>query len=80
MFSDDGFKMQTPSLRSAIEYAKKLLHWFSLPNNEVFYEFAEKFVFDVDGCFDPPKKERKCDSMLQGSYIYVELISQTEYI
>ena len=39
-----------------------------MPNNiEVFYEFAEKLVSDVDRCFDPPKKVRKRDSMLQGS-------------
>ncbi|KAL5500014.1 hypothetical protein EMCRGX_G011504 [Ephydatia muelleri] len=57
VLADDGFKILTPSSRSAVEDARKLLQWFSLPNSkEVFYEFAEKLVSDVDRCFDPPKK------------------------
>ena len=34
---------------------------------EIFYEFAEKLVSDVDRCFDPPKKveKRGRPSMLQ---------------
>ena len=35
-------------------------------SKEVFYEFAEKLVSDVDRCFDPLKKIRKRGSMLQG--------------
>ena len=66
MLADDGFKILTRSSRSAVEDARKLLQWFSLPNSkEVFYEFAEKLVSDVDRCFDPPKKVRKRGSMLQ---------------
>ena len=64
VLADDGFKIQTPSSRSAAEYARKLLRWLSLPNSkEVFYEFAEKLVSDVDRCFDPPKKVRKRGSI-----------------
>ena len=66
VLADDGFKILTPSSRSAVEDARKLLQWFSLPNSkEVFYEFAEKLVSDVDRCFDPPKKVRIRGSMLQ---------------
>ena len=39
---------------------------FHCLSKEVFYEFAEKLVSDVDRCFDPPKKVRKRGSMLQG--------------
>ena len=67
VLADDGFKIQTPSSRSAVEDARKLLQWFSLPNSkEVFYEFAEMLVSDVDKCFDPPKNISKRGSMLQG--------------
>ena len=39
VLADDGIKIQS---RSAVEDARKLLQWFSLPNSkEVFYEFAE---------------------------------------
>ena len=49
VLANDGFKIQTPSSRSAVEDAQKLLQWFSLPNSkEVFYEFAEKLVSDFD--------------------------------
>ncbi|KAL5463142.1 hypothetical protein EMCRGX_G032018 [Ephydatia muelleri] len=62
VLADDGFKILTPSSRSAVEDARKLLQWFSLPNSkEVFYEFAEKLVSDVDRCFDPPKKSETED-------------------
>ncbi|KAL5488963.1 hypothetical protein EMCRGX_G017995 [Ephydatia muelleri] len=62
VLANDGFKILTPSSRSAVEDARKLLQWFSLPNSkEVFYEFAEKLVSDVDRCFDPPKKSETED-------------------
>ena len=60
MLAADGFKMQTPLSKSAVQDTRNLLQWFPLPSNEVFYECAEKLVSDVDRCFDPSKKERKC--------------------
>ena len=46
---DDGFKIQTPSSRSAVEDAKKLLHLFSLSESkDMICEFSEKLVSDVD--------------------------------
>eukprot|EP00731_Ephydatia_muelleri_P034934 Em0087g3a len=63
---DDGFKIQTPSSRSAVEDARKLLHWFSLPDSkDVICEFSERLVSDVDKCFNPPKKVKKSGCMLQ---------------
>ena len=34
VLADDGFKILTPSSRSAVEDARKLLQWFSLPNSK----------------------------------------------
>ena len=63
---DDGFKIQTTSSRSAVEDARKLLHWCSLPDRkDVICEFSERLVSDVDKCFYSPKKVRKSGCMLQ---------------